>query len=244
MEYEEYIEAVEREAAALVTAFRAGPDDAHVPTCPEWTIADLADHVGAFSGFWAHVLCDVTGRKKTPYSDMPQGPAIADWYEELAAYLVAELRATEPDAPAWTWMPDDQSANFVARRTANELAIHRFDAQTARGTPEGIEAKLSVDGIEEIFVMIAAWQIRDSRTGCGAGETLHLHALDRRGEWLLTLNPAGLGVERHHAKAALAVRGKVSDLELLLYHRPPLGEVEQLGDRSCLDAWYRAFTFG
>jgi hypothetical protein len=36
----------------------------------------------------------------------------------------------------------------------------------------------------------------------------------------------------------------VSDLELLLYRRPTLGEVERFGDAGVLDAWYREFSFG
>ena len=47
-----------------------------------------------------------------------------------------------------------------------------------------------------------------------------------------------------HAKADLALRGAVSDLELVLYQRPTLGDVERLGDESVLAAWQRVFTFG
>jgi hypothetical protein len=58
------------------------------------------------------------------------------------------------------------------------------------------------------------------------------------------MNPDGLDVRREHAKGDLALKGAVSDLELLLYDRPPLGEVERFGDESVLDAWYRVFKFG
>jgi hypothetical protein len=77
----------------------------------------------------------------------------------------------------------------------------------------------------------------------GDGQTLHLHGTDRDDEWLLTLAPSGLEVERAHGKADLALRGAVSDLELLLYHRPPVGTVEHLGDDAALAAWHRAFAF-
>ena len=62
MDYRGHLAAVEREVVALAETFAAGPIDAHVPTCPDWTIADLADHVGGFTGFWSHVLCEGTGR--------------------------------------------------------------------------------------------------------------------------------------------------------------------------------------
>ena len=241
MDYVEHIDAVEQASKAMVAALRAGPLDVGVPSCPDWTVAELAQHAGEFSAFWTHVLCEGNGRPKTPFPDRPSGPAAADWYEEAAGHLLAELRATSPDTAVWTWVGDDQSARFVARRAAHELSVHRFDAQLARGAPEPIDGGVAADGIEEIFVMIAA---APERAGRGEGETLHLHGTDRGDEWVLMLGVEGLTVGRSHAKADLALRGAVSDLELVLYHRPPVGPVEQFGDDGVLDAWYRVFTFG
>jgi len=119
--------------------------------------------------------------------------------------------------------------------------VHRYDAQTARGNAQPIPPAVAADGIEEVFVMIGAWGVP---TGTGTGETLHLHATDVDGEWLITLAPSGLVVDRTHGKADLALRGAVSDLELVLYQRPALGPVESFGDQAILDAWYRAFKFG
>jgi hypothetical protein len=118
--------------------------------------------------------------------------------------------------------------------------VHRFDAQLARDDPAPIDPALASDGIEEIFVMIAA---HGGPAGGGKGETLHLHGNDGQGEWLVTLGPDRLHVDRHHAKGDLALRGSVSDLELVLYQRPPLGPVERIGDSTALEAWYRAFQF-
>lgn len=250
MDYDEHVDAVERDTKALVDALRSGPLDVRVPSCPQWTLTDLANHVGGFTGFWTHVLCEGRGVANTPFRQMPSGPGVADWYEELADLLVAELRTTPPDARVWTWVPDRQNAAFVGRRCAHELAVHRFDAQLARDAPQPIDAALAADGIEEIFVMIDAWSQRndpagrDDVTGRGQGETLHVHGTDRGDEWLLTMSPDGLQVDRQHGRGDLAVRGSVSDLELVLYHRPPIGEVEHLGDDAALAAWYRAFSFG
>jgi len=75
---------------------------------------------------------------------------------------------------------------------------------------------------------------------------LHLHGTDGGGrgdEWLIRMEPDGLRVTPEHAKGDLALRGAVSDLELLLYGRPPLAEVDRLGDATVLDAWYQVFTF-
>lgn len=247
MEYGDHIDAVERETAALVKALHGDPQ-ARVPTCPDWTLADLAEHVGGFTAFWTHVLCEGTEHQKTPYTERPADDGAADWFDGLAQSLLEELRSTPPDTKVWTWVPDDQSARFVGRRAAHELAVHRFDAELAAAGAAGpIEPGLAADGIEEMFRMIEVVERLPNpgrHIGRGEGQTLHLHGTDRGDEWLLTLAPGGLQVERRHAKGDLALRGAVSDLELLLYQRPPLGEIERFGEPAVLDTWYGVFTFG
>ena len=240
MQYAEHIDAVERETGAFAKALMHGDGGALVPTCPDWTLRDLAIHVGQVLGFWTHVVCEGTGRPKPQFDEKP-GPAAGLWFVQIAGLLAGELKAATPDTEVWTWNPADQSAGFVARRMAHETAVHRFDAQSAVGDPQPIEPPaLAADGIEEIFAMVAA---APDRAGRGEGETLHLHTAEGD-EWLIAMNPDGLDVRREHAKGDLALRGSVSDLELLLYHRPPVGEVERFGDEAVLDAWYRVFTFG
>ena len=237
MERAAHIEAVARESAALADALAAGPRDARVPSCPDWSVADLAEHVGRFTGFWTHVLCEGTGRPKPAAPDPPPEGDLGDWYRALSGHLVEELRATPPDIEVWTWKDDEHTPAFVARRAAHELAVHRVDAQLARGSHTPVEAALAADGIDEALMLAGVAPVR------GDGQTLHLHGTDRDDEWLLTLAPSGLQVERAHGKADLALRGAVSDLELLLYHRPPVAAVEHLGDDAVLAAWHRAFSF-
>lgn len=246
MDFEHLRSAVDREATDLVAALRAGDIDAKVPTCPAWTLVDLATHVGQFCAVWTHVLCEAAERPKTPYDDPPIG-ADADWFagwvEAQAGYLSEALSSTTADAPAWTWDPSDNTARFIARRSAHELAVHRFDVQTTRGTPHPIEGRLAVDGIEEIFAMIRAWRAQGQDIGAGDGETLHLHTTDPDAEWTVTLTSDGPTVERTHTKGQLALRGAASDLELVLYDRPPIGALEQFGDEVVLAAWKQAFHF-
>jgi uncharacterized protein (TIGR03083 family) len=240
VDYADRVNAVAREAGAFTAALRHADLGVQVPTCPDWTLSDLAVHAGGVAGFWTHALCEATGRPKPPFAEHPPDGDAAAWFEDVTGHLVEELRTASPDTQVWTWVPGDQSAGFVARRMAHEIAVHRFDAQSARRAPQPIDGALAADGIEEIFVMVDAWP--DS--GRGTGETLHLHGTDRGDEWLIAMNPEGLDVRREHAKGDLALRGAVSDLELLLYDRPPLGGVERFGDEAVLDAWYRVFKFG
>lgn len=245
MDYAVRVDAVERELASLVAALAGGPLDAGVPTCPDFSLDDLAKHVGQFCGFWAHVLCAGTSRPLTPFSDNigPQGRA--RWVEDLARHLGTELRAASPDTEVWTWYEPDQTAAFVARRCSHELAVHRVDAQLARGTAAPIDAELAADGIEEIFVLLERPRRDDHPRPPGPARTLHLHGTDHSpAEWLITLGADGVQVAREHAKGDLTLDGSVSDLEMLLYQRPTVGSVERTGDASVLDAFHAEFTFG
>lgn len=240
MDYDDHVAAVERETAAAVQAFRVGDMPTKVPTCPEWTLRDLAKHVGEFTGLWTHVLCEGTGREKTPYSDIPdRDDEVADWYADVAGHLLSELRATPPATEVWTWSEEDNTARFAARRCAHELAIHRFDAQTASRTQQPVDALLAADGIEEMFMMIRAWS--DEREG--SGRSLHVHGTEGD-EWVITLNRDDVDVRREHGPADMTLSGAVSDLELTLLQRPPIGPVTKGGDDGALAAWYRQFTFG
>ena len=243
--------AVGRESGAIAEGLRAVSADAKVPTCPAWTVANLAAHVGQFSALWAHLVCEATGRTKTPYADPPPGADadwLAAWFSEQAGYLSEVLDEVAEDARVWTWDPSDNTARFVARRSAHELAVHRFDVQSASGATEPIEGGLAVDGMEEIFAMIRAWRAQGQDVGAGAGERLHLSATDEGVEWSVTLTPDGTVVDRDGAGAGtagsgLTLSGAASDLELTLYDRPVIGPVEHHGDEGVLAAWKRAFTF-
>lgn len=238
MDYDAHVAAAATALDAYRAALAKGPLDAHVPTCPEFDLAALTMHVGEFCGFWSHVVCEALDREKTPFEDFPVA-GTEEWFDELTRNLVMVLREATAETPSWTWVPDRQNVAFIARRCAHELAIHRYDAQLAVGATEPIDAETAADGIDEIFVMHAAW----AEAANGNGESLHLHSEEGH-EWMITLSPDGMVVDRTHGKADVALRGAVSDLELTLFQRPTIGPVEVLGDRSALDAWYRAFTFG
>src|SRR5262245_26825170 len=73
MDYGDLVVAVEGELGALAAAVGEGSGDARVPTCPDFSLADLAVHVGEFCGFWSHVLAEGTGRPKPPFVPVGDG---------------------------------------------------------------------------------------------------------------------------------------------------------------------------
>src|SRR5262249_4256681 len=156
-------------------------------------------HVGRLHRWAAEVLRARPAPAARDWRDRiqpPSGPALIDFVVDGLGPFVELLEQAAPDDACWTWI-DQQNVAFWARRQAHEIAIHRRDGQTALGDPEPIDRTLAVDGIQELF------DIRPFRPGGpppGHGETIHLHATDGDGEWLVRFEPDGAVVIHEHAK--------------------------------------------
>jgi uncharacterized protein (TIGR03083 family) len=237
VEAADYLDAIARESAALAAAAARARLDAAVPTCPEWTVADLVAHVGNVQQ-WARLTVETRATERISWRTLPPVPVadeLLDWFREQGRALVAVLGATDPDAPAWSWT-DDHRARFWYRRQAHEVAVHRVDAEAAAGEVAPIDAALAVDGVDEWLWMVP---FRPAGEIGGAGETVHLHCTDTAlavaGEWLVTLDGGEMRVERLHAKGDVAGRGTASDLDLYLWGRVPVSTLEVFGDPALLD---------
>ena len=176
MDYGAHVEAVERETQLMVGALRLHPRGAGADL-PGLLARRLAAHVGEFTALWTHVLCEATGVETTSYAPLQDTDDMGTWYEPLAGHLLDRLHATTGEVPAWMWMPDQQTVFGVARRCSNELSIHRYDARTSSGTTTPLEAAVALDTIDEIFVMLPAWDNPPE----GSGKKLSLRARGRCG---------------------------------------------------------------
>jgi uncharacterized protein (TIGR03083 family) len=240
------VDAVRAEGETIVMELAADPTmDTPVPTCEHWTVSDLVVHLGAFCGFWTHILCEGTGRPLTPYPDPPAGADLVPWLGELHLHLVAGLEGTPATTEVWTWFAADHTAGFVARRCAHELAVHRYDTQSAHGTCAPIPTELALDGIDEILGALVT--TRD-RTGEGTGRTLSLRCTDAPVAWSVVMESNRIDVGRTDVPVGspagdLVITGTASDLELTLYHRPTLSPVDVSGDYTVLEEWHREFKF-
>lgn len=236
MEPTTYIEAIRTESAALVAAAEVAGLDASVPSCPDWTVADLLVHIGIVQR-WAgdHVSGRRTERQPLPVVDPPVDSAgLVEWVRSGSAQFVATLEETPPATETWTFSGPG-TAEFWFRRQAHEVAMHRVDADLASGSLAPIESDLACDGIDEFFDVIVPHRLRDRLVG--TGETLHFHRTDGDGEWLVRLTPDGAEVEHAHAKGDVAVRGGASDLLLVMRGRIGLDTVDVFGDAALIGRW-------
>jgi hypothetical protein len=143
---------------------------------------------------------------------------------------------------------------FHARRMTHETVVHRADATLAVGAEFTVDADVAVDALDEWMQLGSLPEILDvhpeKRELLGPGRTLHFHASDTApeasAEWLVDLT-GDVIVWRHvHEKAAVSVRGPLTDLLLVIYRRRPARskEVEILGDVRLLDFWLERVNFG
>jgi hypothetical protein len=117
---------------------------------------------------------------------------------------------------------------------AHEVIVHRWDAERAAGLEPVIDPVLASDGIDEFltfFVTPEGWGPYDVPTA-----SVHLHATDTPGEWLVSLGDGTSIVTREHAKGDAAMRGNASDLLLALWERVPLDRIDVIGDPAAVDA--------
>lgn len=240
----DYLRAIRDASITLVDAADAAGVDAPVPSCPEWTVADLLGHIGTVQR-WA-AMCAQREPGGPPQRSRDAGIAIPPpdelltWARAGTVELVEVLDRLGPDAPCWVFAPPETVA-FWYRRQAHEAAMHRVDAQLAAGAPTPIDAALAADGIDELLWLLP--RRPGGAPAVGSGETIHLHCGDVEGEWLIRLGDEGLTVTREHAKGDVAVRGDASAILCWTMGRGPIDALEVFGDASLLDRWRELARF-
>jgi uncharacterized protein (TIGR03083 family) len=205
-----------------------------VPTCPEWTGADLANHVAAV---YLHKT-ECIRRGEIPASWAPDlGPdplaALDDAYRQLTAAFAEH----EPADPAPTWYAPVQTVGWWIRRMAQETVIHRVDAELAAGEePLPIPADLAADGIDEVLVCFLAYgtttypeHVADLLALCD-GATVRVDT--ESGSWLVQLGPDVVSVERGSADAEAVIRGPEGAVLRWLWRRTGNASIELDGNRA------------
>ncbi len=230
MEPGTHIAHLEADAARVLDAYREAPNEA-VPSCPPWDRAALLRHLaGAHS--WHRAQVEHGPGDRVRYKQSPQAPEgneLPGWYAENVRGLVAALSTMDTERIWPTWA-GDRPGSFYPRRMAQETAVHLWDA-----TGRAIDPALAVDGIDEHLGLFAPLAPGDTLPRHG---TIHLHATDIDGEWLVTLGPSGISYENGHAQGDVALRGTASDLLLWCWNRAPADDrFEVFGDATLLEVW-------
>ncbi|MFF8594254.1 maleylpyruvate isomerase family mycothiol-dependent enzyme [Streptomyces sp. NPDC015220] len=244
METTEFLHALDREGRLLAAAAEEAGSDAEVPTCPGWRVRDLLRHTGVVHE-WAAAFVADGHTSPRPMGDPPRfdGAELVAWYRERHRRLVHTLRTAPAGVECWTFHPAPQSPPsplaFWTRRQAHETAVHRFDAESARGgATTAIGGGFAVDGIDEL---LRGFHAR-ARSGVRVAEPRVLRvrvtdaADDTDAVWTVRLSDGPPATVRNSAGAADAeLAGPADRLYLALWNRAPVPSVT--GDGSLLALW-------
>lgn len=167
-----------RELAAFADRL-TGDLSAPIEHCGDWTLHDLAEHLGR-SNLWAAVaVTEKRGDFEAPPA--PRDPAaLRTWFDDATATLLRALDR-DPALPAWTFQPP-HTVGFWQRRRCLEAAVHRWDAEHALGLSPSIDAELAGEGVAEVFDTIAPRQIDRGRASAPA-QAIRLRATDTGSAW-------------------------------------------------------------
>lgn len=252
LQHDRYAAELLAETRRFADAVRDADPGRRVPTCPEWTLGQLTEHLGRGQR-WAAAIVERRSAEPVPMSEVHDGvpPEAPDersaWLLAGAERLAAAVREAGPGTRVWTWSHDG-TAGFWLRRMAHESLLHRVDAELAVGRDVVVAPDLAADGVSDLL-----WTFSDLPAVFpglrGDGETLHLHATDEglgeAGEWLVRRGPDGVAWEQAHRKGDVAVRGPAAELMLVLHRRaaPETSRLEILGDERLLRHWLEHSAF-
>jgi uncharacterized protein (TIGR03083 family) len=211
-----YLVELESATTRFARILAEGDLDAPVPSCPDWTLFQLADHLGEIHQWANHAV--VAGN---PDADTTPAPtdrsALVDWYQEAAGTLLTTLRATPVDAPAWGFGPKPRTVAFWHRRQVNETTMHLWDACNSQSLPMIIPDVLALDGIDEVVRMFFPRQVRLGRIpALERSVALRTDGPSGPVRWVIAGDGTG---SADPAKADVTVSGPAETLLFLVWRR-------------------------
>lgn len=252
----EYIGFVAAEGDLFATAAEHGSLDVEIEPCPGWTMRDMVRHLGMIH-LWAAANVAFPDESGLDVDELPDlvkywpdlaGPSgeypadgdLIDWYRTTLANLLSVLSAAPADVAAFRLLATPAPLKMWARRQASEIAIHRFDAEQARGWTTKFDAPFASDMLDELLCGFAVRPT--SRKLDVEGEAvIQVCAEDSGGDWSVAMSHDLTTVSRGRANADLTVSGAAADLYVLFWNRTPATRVSVSGDAALMDMWHNNF---
>ena len=239
MDVGQQIARIRIDAEALARAAEAGPLDTQVPTCPEWDVETLVRHIGSVHRWAATIVRERRTDRPRLSVEGPTGrTALLAWYRDGYEELTATFEAASEEAVFWYWGPAPNALAFWCRRQANETAVHRRDAEAARGPLSPLETPNALDALDEWLTLAS---LRSSATP-GGGRIVRLAPTDGDRVWFVRL---GDRVEVLEAQSAsdCALTGTASDLFLWSMNRRGTDGIAVSGDSALVQVWADSMRF-
>lgn len=152
-------ETIRQESDRLAAALAAADPARQVPTCPDWTAADLLWHLTEVHELWAGALsarvttADEAMALEGSAAPRPEDPAAVPERRLVATEsLLAALAARADDEPAWFWYSAEQTVGSIRRMQMHEATIHRVDAELTADLPvTPVDAEIAAAGLDHVL---------------------------------------------------------------------------------------------
>jgi len=215
MEYDGFVEHVRRDGERLASVAE-GDLATPVPSCPGWTVRDLVAHVAQV--YEHKIECTRLGRAPDPWPpEWPDTDRPVGWYRDAHARLLGVFEESDATTPSATWWPADQTVGFWARRMAHETAVHRVDAELARGVETPIDAELATDGVDELLRIMLEGDWSDDLDDAATGQRVAIET--GRRVWDVVLDRGAMTVSDGDGPSDARLSGEPSDVLLWLWGR-------------------------
>ena len=198
------LEIIAAESRRLSDVVAALDLEARVPSTPEWTVRDLAHHIGEVQWYWGENVRaqNPDERSGASLTAFPEDVDLLAWMGWCTYSLLGALREVGPEAPCWAWWPEPHTAGAVGRHQAQEASVHRWDAEGVTGASEPLHEGLAEDGVPEfIEIMVGA----DLASLPGA---VTLTAIDTGASWRVAGAAAGAAGPDGSARSAAGSRSQ------------------------------------
>lgn len=261
MQYESHVSGLGAASEQFLALIPSSDVDVVVPSCPEWSVADLVYHLSQVQSFW-RTLLEMPSLLPDEVEALirPSDQDLKGVFEAVSHELQHALVSRKPTEACWSWSPRGGTVGWVARRQHHEALIHLADLQLAvDGQTSDIDPVIAVDGIDEMIdVMLddfpqwmayeARWLVDlviDERAGQGRERLLTVGFLagtsPETGKAYTDLPAARIA---EYGQPDATVRGRASDMDLWLWGRGPLDNLQVDGEIAAVEDLRAAIADG
>jgi uncharacterized protein (TIGR03083 family) len=234
----------------LVASWVNGADRTlQVPSCPEWKLTDLVEHVGTTQQWVATLvenrISDPASAFAVAWDQAPGQPSEwTAWLQSSAERAATALTGATSGRDVFDPSGGHDGISYWKRRLFGEISVHRIDAALTLGQAYELAAPLAGTAIDDWLDTISSAPWAANVPGFadamrGDGQTIAWVADDidrawvlRRSEAPLTLTHTGAGDVRD---VDVAVQGNAVDLLHVVSRRRPLEQAQACqvsGDRA------------
>jgi uncharacterized protein (TIGR03083 family) len=252
----DYADVIAHESARAADALAGTAPTAVVPSCPDWSAADLAYHLGEVQDFWSQIVASApAGPDDAQDTERRPDDELVPFLRTRTQALLGALAAHDPSDACWSWSSTGGTVGWVLRRQAHEALVHRVDAEQTAGLPVADPGPaLAADGVDELLgVMVSG--VPSWATFTPDGQRVRVHATDAGREWVMAFGRfqgtspttgteydeecgelvGGAPWEGEDEDVTATVSGAAWDLELWLWGRGGADSLESEGDQAAVD---------